>query len=172
MIKLIPFTQEVLNQAIKWHGDSNLLDKIDCDDTAKSPAETVKFFDELVRDPNVKIFGVTDRKDFLLGYIMLKAIDFRHGTAELHTCIAEKASHGYGVFAIEAILKYGFYNLGLNRIQTYALSDNESVLKQMNQGPFGFRREGTYREMFYKKGKYIDVTIYSVLKEEFKCQQS
>jgi len=65
--------------------------------------------------------------------------------------------------ALEAILRFGFREIELNRIQAVVMPGNvgsEGLLKKL-----GFRREGLLREYenWGNKG-YVDVTMFSLLR--------
>jgi RimJ/RimL family protein N-acetyltransferase len=68
--------------------------------------------------------------------------------------------------ALEAILEFGFREIGLNRIQAVVMPGNVGSEKLL--GKLGFRREGLLREYenWGAKG-FVDVTMFSLLKCEY-----
>ncbi|MPN03269.1 IS1595 family transposase ISSpgl1 [bioreactor metagenome] len=73
--------------------------------------------------------------------------------------------NGYMKEALEAILNYGFNNMGLNRIQALAEPENEKsigILKRV-----GFKEEGILRDYEYYRGGFKNCTMLSILKREY-----
>ena len=68
------------------------------------------------------------------------------------------------------MLKHAFENLNLNRVELTVLSDNE-VAKHLYE-KCGFIYEGRKRKSIYKRGKFVDILIYSILREEFERKTS
>lgn len=63
------------------------------------------------------------------------------------------------------LFEKGFKDLDLNRIEGYVDANNQKcrqALKKIN-----FIYEGTMRQVEIKNGEFLDVAIYSLLKEEF-----
>ena len=73
---------------------------------------------------------------------------------------------GYGTEALNAILSYGFSNLDLRRIEARYRIENKASLSIMKK--VGMQEEGILRKSLYVKGKYRDIGICSILKEEYK----
>lgn len=72
---------------------------------------------------------------------------------------------GYMKEALEAILDYGFNNMGLNRIQALAEPENEKsigILKRV-----GFTQEGILCDYEYYRGGLKNCTMLSILKREY-----
>ena len=55
--------------------------------------------------------------------------------------------------------------MNLNRIELGVLGSNISGLKLYEK--VGFKREGVKRQSIYKNGKFVDVIMMAILKEEF-----
>lgn len=67
--------------------------------------------------------------------------------------------------ALTEMIRFGFEELGLNRIQCTILPENERSTKLV-QG-LGFTREGVLRENSFFEGKYQDDAIFSLLRREW-----
>ena len=63
------------------------------------------------------------------------------------------------------VLKYGFEVLGLKRIEARYMIENEASRKVMEKCNMKF--EGTLRSAMLVKGKYRDIGICSILREEY-----
>jgi len=64
------------------------------------------------------------------------------------------------------MLKYAFYDKGLERVYDYVHFDNIGSLKMHEK--CGYKKEGVLRKASYVNGEFRDLVVLSVLKEEFK----
>jgi RimJ/RimL family protein N-acetyltransferase len=72
---------------------------------------------------------------------------------------------GYASEAAAAVVRYGFEELGLNKIYAGYFSRNPAsgaVLRKI-----GMRYEGTLRQHHKKWGEYVDVEFYAILRADF-----
>jgi len=67
--------------------------------------------------------------------------------------------------ALEAVVTYGFKEMNLQRIQ--ALIEPPNIPSQKLVEKHGFVKEGLLRKYEYTCGKFDDLYMYSLLKEEF-----
>lgn len=111
--------------------------------------------------------------------ITLKTKDRIIGTCGYHNWSKEhyKAEIGYeltpeywrqGIMTevLSAVIKYGFNELGLNRIE--ALIDPENISSRRLLIKSGLNEEGLLKEYFYEKKRFVDAVIFSTLKKEYK----
>lgn len=109
---------------------------------------------------------VLKKKNNLIGAIGLQ-IKKVHENGELGYWIGKPYwGRGYCTEAAQAVLKYGFRVLKLNRIYATYMSDNPSSGRVMEK--IGMRYEGTLRQHVKKWGEYKDLKMYSILKGEYK----
>jgi RimJ/RimL family protein N-acetyltransferase len=114
------------------------------------------------------IFGVALKDtNTLIGLVGLKDINQLNQTAEFYVIIGDPASwgKGYGTEATKLMIRYGFMELNLNRIQTQDMEENIGGWRADEKA--GFKYEGTIREAIFRFGKYHDVRIYSILRREY-----
>ena len=71
--------------------------------------------------------------------------------------------------ALKAVLKFGFTQLKLHRIEALIAAENEPSLKLLFR--YGFSKEGTMREDYVVDGKNEDSDCYSLLKWEWEKNQ-
>jgi len=114
-------------------------------------------------------FAVVRRKDNrLIGAIAL-GISQQHQHAELGYWIGKPYwNNGYCTEAAQAVLNYGFTELGLNRIYAQHMSRNPSSGRVMEK--IGMRYEGCLKEHFRKWDAFEDVKRYGILKSEYAPQ--
>jgi ribosomal-protein-alanine N-acetyltransferase len=101
----------------------------------------------------------------LIGSISLMHINRKHLHAEMGYWIGKEYwNHGYATEAGLAVIRYGFENLGLNRIHAHCFSRNQAsarVLKKM-----GMSHEGTLQEHIRKWDKFEDIEMFAILRSE------
>ena len=77
---------------------------------------------------------------------------------------------GYATEAATEVVRYGFEELGLNKIYAGYFSRNPAsgnVLRKI-----GMRHEGTLRQQHRKWGEYVDVEFYALTRDEFTSRSS
>lgn len=90
-----------------------------------------------------------------------------HLRAELGYAISKESykRQGYMTEAVKEILKYGFNDLNLNRIEACISPNNENSLKLIKK--FGFQQEGYLRAHFIRNAEVEDSIIFSLLRSEY-----
>ncbi|HEX7287465.1 MAG TPA: GNAT family N-acetyltransferase [Candidatus Angelobacter sp.] len=103
----------------------------------------------------------------LIGCVLLKLIDRRDEQAELGYWIDEAASgKGYVTEACRVLLHYGFNELHLNRISACHMTRNPASGRVLAR--LGMQQEGHFRQAAKKWGKFEDLLVWAILREEFK----
>lgn len=64
--------------------------------------------------------------------------------------------------AMETILKYGFDEMNLHRIEGYVAEYNTASIKLLEK--FDFQKEGVMREHYFVDGKAENSVVYALLK--------
>lgn len=102
-----------------------------------------------------------------IGTCQVMNIDWRNRSAEVGIMIGEKAcwNQGYGTETMQRLLQHGFNTLNLHRIWLQVYAKNPGGIRAYEKA--GFTHEGTLRQAHYQHGKYYDVHIMSVLREEW-----
>lgn len=102
-----------------------------------------------------------------VGHVGLLQVDPHHKRAELAISIGEKEcwSRGYGTAAIRAVLRHGFEEMGLRRIDLHTDADNARGIRCYEK--CGFVREGIMRQRRLRHGKPLDMLLMSVLRSEW-----
>lgn len=109
---------------------------------------------------------IKETNDFI-GCIFLNDIDFHNRTGHIPVFIGEDNHWGKG-YATDArilMLKYAFFDRGLNRIWARVLEDNIGALKMLEKT--GYKIEGKLRQANFKNGLYLDEYMLAVLKQDF-----
>ncbi len=113
-------------------------------------------------------FAITLKSDDrLIGSIELRDIDRDHLQAELSLWIgAAFWNNGYAAEAANAVINYGFTALDLNRIYAHRMMRNSTCETLFNK--IGMKQEGSLRQRVIKWGKFEDVALYAIIKEDLK----
>jgi len=101
----------------------------------------------------------------LVGTVALREIDPVHLQAELGYWIGVPYwNQGYATEAARATVDVGFTRLGLNRIYAHHMARNPASGRVLER--IGMQREGILRQRVRKWGRFEDVVIYSLLRED------
>ena len=111
------------------------------------------------------IFAITvKRSGDLVGAVGLE-IDEHDQIAELGYWIDKPQwNRGYATEVSAVVLDFGFKQLGLNRIIAHHMLRNPASGRVLEK--IGMQREGTLRKHFRKWGRFYDVAIYGILKDD------
>ena len=104
-----------------------------------------------------------------IGVIELFHLDEVDGSAGAGIVIGEKSlwGRGYGTDAFNALLDFGFGELRLERVWLEVNDDN--VRAKRSYEKCGFKLEGTQRHAMYRDGRYRDIDLMSVLRDEWQA---
>ena len=113
------------------------------------------------------IFAITLRDEkTLIGAIGIE-INQLHGRAELGYWIGRPYwNNGYCTEAAEEVVRFGFNEYKLVRIHATHFSSNRASGRVMNK--IGMKHEGKLRRHIKKWGRFEDLEIYGILKDEYK----
>ena len=119
----------------------------------------------LVLETGVVFAAVSADSDTLVGSIGL-SIDKEFRRAELGYWIGKPYwNQGYATEAASAVIKYGFNELGLNRIYASHLVRNPGSGRVMEK--IGMIFEGCFRQHILKWGRFEDLNYYAILRQDF-----
>ena len=103
----------------------------------------------------------------MIGRIGLYNIDLPNRHASIGYWIAtEWMGQGVVTSACKAVIDYSFNRLGLNRIEIRAGTENYK--SQAIPQRLGFKKEGIIRQGEFVNNRFIDLFVFSMLKEEWK----
>lgn len=114
------------------------------------------------------LFCIRLRKDdTFIGYTSISEIQVKNRGAEASIAIidAEHRGKGYGLDAMETLLRYAFMELGLHKIRLSVNANNLPAVRTYER--VGFVREGVDREALYQDNQWLDIWNYGLLKREW-----
>ena len=115
-------------------------------------------------------FGI-EYEGKLIGTVGFSALDTTNNTAEIGYVLSDKYwGLGIGFEAAKKILDFGFRTLILQRIEARYMAEN--IKSKLLAQKLGMKEEGVLRSYIFCKGKYRDIGVSSILKEEFFRQEN
>lgn len=151
----------------EWEQDEETMRYRDYPSPPVSLMQTVKEFHDKIGLNTKRIrLAITTSDGELIGEISLHDINQRAGTADFTIAIGNKEywGHGYGTDATRSLMKYAFEQLNLHRITLYVHSFNERAIHAYEK--CGFKIEGCMREAHYMDGRYSDILMMGLLRDE------
>ena len=134
-----------------------------------------KFFLKIVveryKNRQITDWGIVHKEDGkFIGTCGFAECHLFHSRAEIGYAISRKYwRQGYMSEAVNAIIKFGFQTMNLNRIE--ARCDVENIASARVMEKVGMQFEGILRQHIFTKGKYCDLKIYSILRQDFFWEQ-
>ena len=95
-----------------------------------------------------------------IGFMWIN-VDYRSGEVG-YSLSRDYWNRGIMTEALREVLRFGFEDLALNRIEAQHETDNPASGKVMEHA--GMRYEGTLRQRIKNKGRYVDVALYAILR--------
>jgi ribosomal-protein-alanine N-acetyltransferase len=114
-------------------------------------------------------FGIEDpdTKE-IIGGIGLHVVSKKHRCCEAGYWLSRKyRGRGIAPEAVRLILAFGFRELKLVRIQAHVMAGNEASVRVLKK--CGFTYEGTERMRLKHRGRWKDMMLFSILREEFRA---
>ena len=111
-------------------------------------------------------FAIERRSDRrMIGTIGFMWVSCEHRSAEVGYSLARDCwNQGYATEALAAVLRFGFDTLGLNRIEAQHELTNPASGRVMEK--CGMTCEGTLRQRVFNKGRFSDVKLYAILRDD------
>jgi RimJ/RimL family protein N-acetyltransferase len=163
-------TREDIPLINKWHNDKELIDNLSSVFRYVNIETDEEWFDNYQKKRNFenRLAICMKEKNKLVGVVYIKEIDWINRNALYGGIIlGDKGYHfkGIGTEVTREIIKHVFENLNLSRFYGYWLEYNKESLAMGKK--CGFIEEGNLRNAIYKNGKYHNLIIMSILREEY-----
>ncbi|MBN2336273.1 GNAT family N-acetyltransferase [Candidatus Bathyarchaeota archaeon] len=101
-----------------------------------------------------------------IGTLGLHGFSGRDGRAELgYDLLREHWGRGYMTEAARELVRYGFAEMGLNRIEATIDPENKRSVNLIER--LGFMREGLLREKYFYGGRRRDELVYGLLRSDW-----
>jgi ribosomal-protein-alanine N-acetyltransferase len=125
----------------------------------------IDFFDESFELERAIRWGITRKSDNRLvgtcGYVWLRTY-----RGEISYELASPYwRQGIMAEALDGIVDFGFAEMGLNRIEAPVMVENVASAQLLRK--LGFLEEGVLRQYDFFKGRFHDMRLFALLKEEY-----
>ena len=134
-----------------------------------SQFEQQKWYENAISSSDKRFSIVIKESDQCVGMITLTDIDWVNRSAfhgiKLHPNCPKRL--GIATDAIMALMEYAFCELNLNRLDGGWLDYNKASEQLYEK--CGWSKEGIKRNAIYRNGKYHDLVIAGILKEDYLC---
>lgn len=128
--------------------------------------QLIKAMDKGFNNKNKVRWGITKKdNNKIIGDCGYYIIDSNNHIGKISYRLS-KNFWGKGIMtkAIRRIVKCGFEEIGLNRIEASVIPSNSGSIKILEK--IGFKKEGIHREELRKKDEFYDLVVYSILKKD------
>ena len=166
-VTLAPMTLDHLEPFTRWFADplvTRYLLRIE----PPSMKQEVEWYEAMCADPNRVNWGVfVGESETLIGTTGIEAINWRHRHASSGTLLGDRSYWGKGLGSETMRLRtaYGFQHLGLEKLKSSAFADNAGSRRSLEKA--GYRQSGLERREIFRDGRWHDIVLYEVLREEW-----
>jgi len=149
-------------QVTKWLTFDTYTDKQQAIDRIEYCMQVYKTLEQPI------LWAIENKQDSkMIGSIDFVKWDEESNVAEIGYALNSKYwNKGLMTEALKPVLKFGFENMGLNRIEITC--DERNVASSKVAEKNGLKYEGTLRKKKLLKEEYVSIKYYSILKEEYK----
>lgn len=119
-------------------------------------------------DRSYQCWAIDTADHGIVGTVSLEAIDWKNRLAVLNIFLGDTDTRGkgYALDATQALLRFAFEELGMNRIEGQALAFNVRSVG-LYKDKLGFTQEGVRRQAFYKAGRFHDSVLLALTREDY-----
>ena len=153
----------------KWRNDPDLSKYLAGNFFFVSSEREKKSVENKIFDDSKNIYiGICDiQSNKLIGYTHVNNIDLRNLKAEWGGTLIGDKDHigkGYGKEAAALMLRFLFDQYPIHKCFAYCLEEHPATPKLFES--LGFTKDGVVRDEVFKNGKFMNLLIYSILRQE------
>ena len=172
-VELRRHTRENYRLYGEWYGDPEIWRLTSWAASPLSPSAVERLFEDREHSPTDDSFAIhLMGEEEPIGVISLMNISEANASAELSVIVGhpEDRHQGYGAEAISLILRYGFEDLGLNRVGLSVFEFNEEAISTYEK--LGFRAEGRLRKAVKRDDAFYDAILMGISRSEWEAPPS
>jgi len=169
-VRLRAMEREDIATFVRWFNDPEVRQYLLMFAPMSKVAEE-RWFEAQLEKQDQYLFVIEARKDedewALIGNVDLSEVDLKNGSAKLGIVLGDKNywGQGYGSDALRTMLRFAFDELNLHRVELDVYDFNSRARRSYEK--VGFQLEGTRRQAVFRDGRYRDVHLLGILREEF-----
>jgi ribosomal-protein-alanine N-acetyltransferase len=142
-------------------------------DYHRSPDDARAYIECVLRNYEqgaVENWGIACKEnDRLIGTAGFFSWEPEHARADINYALSlEYSGRGLMTEAVRRIVRFGFEDMRLNRIEANCMPENIGSERVMQKA--GMHYEGIKREAVFAKGIFHDVKMYSILRKEYETE--
>lgn len=174
-IHLRTFTRHDLRYLDDWCDDPHLDRMVGSEflQLYKAYEKDASFFDAVLNDPTQIVLMIVpnEGRGQPVGLVRLMNIHQAEGYAGIETIVADRDAlrRGYGVQASRLMAFYGVDTIGLRRLEAKAYEYNPLSINTLKRN--GFTQEGVLRQATLRDGKYWNIIVFGILRDEIEEQR-
>jgi [ribosomal protein S5]-alanine N-acetyltransferase len=166
-------TLEHAEDVFGFRGDYEVT-KYNCGDAYVSAEQVKKLISSQIEDFAGKLsvrWGISLRQEGSRTGPVMGMVGFNYWDRTDHRASIGLELHqslwGQGIMteALEAVLRFMFERMGLNRVEASASVYNDKCIVMLKK--MGFVQEGLQREQYYEKGEYHDLVLMALLRRDW-----
>jgi RimJ/RimL family protein N-acetyltransferase len=170
-IHIRPLERKDLPLFVEWLSDPQVMENLGIHNLI-SMAREERWFESILEhseDEHPYVIEINENGKWrVIGNMSLFRINSIDRSAEIGIVIGDKTrwNKGYGCEAMKLMVRRGFNDLGLHRIELRVFDSNPRGIRCYEKA--GFVHESRLRQAAWKNGRFVDVLIMSVLQPEWK----
>lgn len=156
-----------------WWDDARVTEFLEMGARPTRKKDLDSFLSAAVQSDDSVCFAICDAgTGKIIGTCGLYLISWIARRAQFNILIGDPEAwdKGHGSRAASLTLAYGFNTLNLNSVHLGVNTENKRAMKSYENA--GYTKEGVRRSFIFRNGRYYDVAMYSVLKDEFAAMRS
>jgi RimJ/RimL family protein N-acetyltransferase len=171
LVYLNAITREDIPLFAVWFANPEMLSLVTLEAVfPKTEEDEYEWYERMRKRENSVTFAIRTRQENrLIGNTSLALLDWHSRSALFGIAVgdADYWGRGYGTDATRVIVRYGFLELNLHRIELGVFSFNPRAIRSYEK--VGFTLEGTRRQALFREGQYYDIYIMAILREEWQA---
>ena len=173
-LRLRRFQQDDLEECFTWASDEEVT-RYAFWQAHRHPSETQQFLDFCFAEYEQRGIGpwAVEWKETgaVIGNCTFGLLDPTNLRVEIAYFFARPQwGKGFALEALLALLRFGFDELGVNRMEARCMVPNLASERVMQKA--GMQYEGILREFVYAKGRFHDMKVYALLRSEWMTRES
>jgi RimJ/RimL family protein N-acetyltransferase len=155
-------------KTVRWRNDDEIWNGVLGERYFVSSEYERKWIEDAISNKDEIRLGVCLRGTAeLIGLASIVGIDWLNRSARSQIMIGEKPywGRGYGGQAMLETVRFGFLHRGFERMWVRIVDTNLASIALHEK--IGYKREGVMRRAVFKDGKFRDVVLLSLLRDEF-----
>jgi len=172
-VRLDAVRRDDLPAIAAWWSDGEAQRRFDAVPALPRTAEQLTAWLDAPKEPGTDYrFAIrTLPEDALVGVVQIDGILWNQRVGWVSLLVGEAGARGKGLGreAMGLVLRFGFHELNLHRLQLTVFDYNAPAIALYER--LGFVREGAFREFVERDGRRYDMLLYGLLRAEWEAHR-